>query len=285
MVILVTGGSGFIGSHVVDKLLDCDYEVRVFDIQKPHRNDVEFFKGDIRSLDELKLAMNDVDFVFHIAAFSNINKVSANPLQTIDLNIMSTAKVLESARNYKVERVLFASSEYVHGNRGHLYTTSKIASERICKDYNTLYGLSYTILRYSTAYGPRSRGEDVVSLFVQQAISNQPITIHGTGNQYRNFIYVEDLALGNVAALQKIAKNKTYELGNTIPITIKEVAETINRLFGNKLDIVYDYARFDDYEGTFVSSNLAEKELNWKAKTDFEEGVKKYIDSIKGDYI
>jgi UDP-glucose 4-epimerase len=212
MSILVTGGSGFIGSHVVDRLIDNNLDVKVFDIRKPHREDVEFIKGSIISLDELNAAMKDVEYVFHIAAFSDINRVPDNPLKVVDLNIMSTAKVLEAARNSNIERVIYASSYFVDSGKGHLYTTTKVSSERICEDYYTLYRLPFTILRYGTAYGPRSRGEDVISIFVKKGLSHQPLTIHGDGDQSRNFIYVEDLAEGHVATLKEIAENQTYNL-------------------------------------------------------------------------
>ena len=277
MDILVTGGSGFIGSHVVDKLINNNLDVKVFDIRKPHRKDVEFIKGSIVSLEELNAAMRDVEYVFHIAALSNINKVVENPLKAVDLNIMSTAKVLEAARNSGIERVLFASSYFVDSGKGHLYTTTKVASEMICNDYYTLYRLPFTILKYGTAYGPRSRGEDVISIFVKNALSHQPLTIYGDGNQSRNFIYVEDLAEGNVAALKEIARNKIYNLEGIRPITVKEVAETVKKLIGN-VEIKYKGERRGDFEGKTVSTEKAKKELGWVPKVDFEEGVRRYIE-------
>lgn len=280
MSILVTGGSGFIGSHVVDKLIDNDMGVKVFDIRKPHRKDVEFIKCDIRSLEELNAAMKDVEYVFHIAAFSDINKVAENPLKTVDLNIMSTAKVLEAARNSQVERVIYASSYFVGSGKGHLYTTTKAASEMLCKDYYTLYRLPFTVLRYGTAYGPRSRGEEVISLFIKRALSHQPLTIHGNGNQSRNFIYVEDLAEGNVAALKDIANNKIYNLEGRRPIKVKEVAETVKKLIGD-VEIEYTEERPGDFEGKVVSAEKAKRELGWEPKVDFEEGVKRYIEWYK----
>ena len=280
MSILVTGGSGFIGSHIVDKLIDNDQDVKVFDIRKPHREDVEFIKGSITSFEELNAAMKDVEFVFHIAAFSNVDKVAETPLKAVDLNIMSTAKVLEVARNSGVKRVLYASSYFVDSGKGHLYTTTKIASEMLCKDYYILYKLPSTILRYGTAYGPRSRGEDVISIFVKKALSNQPLTIYGNGNQSRNFIYVEDLAEGNIATLKDAAENKTYNLEGMRQITVKEVAETVKKLIGD-VEIKYKEERSGDFEGKVVSAEKAKRELGWKPKVDFEEGVGKYIEWYK----
>ena len=284
MSILVTGGSGFIGSHVVDKLIDNNLNVKVFDIRKSHRGDVEFIKGDITSFEELNAAMRDVEYVFHIAALSNINKVAEDPLKAVDLNIMSTVKVLEAARNSQVKRVIYASSYFVDNGKGHLYTTTKTASEMLCKDYYSLYGLPCTILRYGTAYGPRSRGEDVVSIFVKKVLYHQPLTIHGNGNQSRNFIYVEDLAEGNVAALKDVAKNETYNLEGLRPITVREVAETVKKLIGD-VKIEYKEERPGDFEGKVVSAEKAKRELGWEPKVDFEEGVRKYMKWYKDNIV
>ncbi|MGB8217142.1 MAG: NAD-dependent epimerase/dehydratase family protein [Candidatus Methanoperedens sp.] len=280
MGILVTGGSGFIGSHVVDKLIDKNLDVKIFDIKKPHREDVEFIRGDIASLEELKVAMEDMEYIFHIAAFSNINKIAENPLKAVDLNIMSTAKVLETARSCGVERIIYASSYFVDSGEGHLYTTTKTASEMLCKDYYTLYGLPFTILRYGTAYGPRSRNEDVISIFIRRALSHQPLIIHGNGTQSRNFIYVEDLAEGNVAALQNIAKNKTYNLEGMRSITVKEVAESVKKLIG---DIIIEYkeGRLDDFEGGAILTDKAKRELGWEPKVNFEDGIRKCIERYR----
>ena len=277
---MVTGGSGFIGSHIVDKLLENNYDVKIFDVAKPHRKDVNFIKGDITSLKSLTEAMKGIEYVYHIAALSNIDKVVEKPIEAVDLNIASTTKVLEAARKSKVKRVIYASSYFVDSGKGHIYTTTKAASEMLCKDYYNLYGLPYTILRYGTVYGPRSRGEDVISIAVNKALSKQPFIIKGDGSQSRNFIYAEDLADGSVAALKDIAENKTYVLEGSQEITIKEVAETVKKLAGD-LKIEYKKARPVDYTGKVTHDDEVQKELAWKPKIDFEEGIKRYIDWYK----
>ncbi|MCX9081598.1 MAG: NAD-dependent epimerase/dehydratase family protein [Candidatus Methanoperedens sp.] len=276
MAVLVTGGSGFIGSHVVDKLKESGFDVLVFDILKPHRDDITFIKGDITSRDQLNNAMQDIEYVYHIAGASDINKVEKQPVNAVDLNILSTAKVLDAARANDVARVLFASSYFVDSGKGHLYATTKKASEMICSDYNTLYGLPFTILRYGTAYGPRSRGEDVISLFVKRALSGEPLEIHGSGAQSRNFIYVEDLAKGNVAALSEVAKNRTYILEGCRAVTIRELAEIVTRIFDEDLDIRFGSKRPDDYSGD-KASNISYKELRWEPEIDIEVGIRRYI--------
>ena len=134
--ILVTGGSGFIGSHVVDKLIETGHKVRVLDIKQPsHRQGIEFLKGDITSREDLRRSLANIDIVYHIAAFSNINLVRDNPLATVEQNILGTAYLLEECRDKGIRRFIFASSVYVYEEKGHIYTTSKIASELLCKNF------------------------------------------------------------------------------------------------------------------------------------------------------
>lgn len=283
MNILVTGGSGFIGSHVVDKLTEAGHRVRVLDIKEPqYPEDVEFCKGDITSRKDIKRSLLDVDIVYHIAALSDINLVKDNPLSTIKYNIMGTAYLLEECRKQGIKRFILASSIYVPGRRGNLYTTAKFASERLCQDYYTLYSLPYTILRYGTAYGPRSRLDDVVSTFVTRALQSENLLIYGSGEQTRNFIYVEDLAQGNAAALKPSAENETYILAPERAVSIRELAEMVQSIFGQRNGIEYHPAREDDYQGEVVSTNKAKSELGWEPKIDFEEGIRRYIEWYKG---
>ena len=280
MNVLVTGGSGFIGSHVVDKLVEAGHRVRVLDIKGPHRNDVDFVRGDIISRPVIAEALGGIEAVYHIAGFSNINLVKDRPVQTIELNVLGTAYLLEESRKKGVKRFLLASSVYAHSRNGHLYTTSKLVSEMLCKDYHTLYSLPYTVLRYGTAYGPRSREADVVSIFITRALKGEDIVIHGSGRQKRNFIYVEDLAAGSVAALEDIGKNKTYVFAGTDAISIRELANTVNKVFDNHLKIKTDAAeeREDDYQGEISDLEMTMSELKWKPETLLAEGIKKYGD-------
>ena len=281
MKILVTGGSGFIGSHVVDKLIGAGHEVRVFDLKEPHREDVEFSQGNIISKHSLTEGLKDIEVVYHIAAFSNIDLVKDNPLTTIEYNILGTAYLLEECRRQEVKRFILASTVYIYSNKGHLYSTSKITSELLSKNYYTLYSLPYTILRCGTAYGPRSRGEDVISLFVRNALKGENLVIRGSGKQKRHFIYVEDLALGCLAALKPEAENKAYTLAGKEPVSIKELAQIVAKIFNSKIVVQHSSDRGDDYQGEVLELDKAKRELGWEPKVDLEEGIRRYIEWYK----
>ena len=293
MNIGVIGGSGFIGSHVVDKLIEQGHEVTVFDIMRPHRNDVRHLYIDITDLSKTAVVLTgDYDAIYLLAAMADVNDVYKNPVEAGEVNILGVANVLEAARRNEIGRVIFASTVWVYGlsskkevdestplhieKADHVYTSSKIAAELYCQSYQKLYGQNFTILRYGIPYGPRARGGTVVAIFVRKALNGEPLTIFGDGSQYRNFIYVEDLAEGNVATLKDIAKNKTYNLEGMRPITVKEVAETVKKLIGD-VQIEYKEGRPGDFEGNIVSAEKAKRELGWEPKVDFEEGVKRYI--------
>jgi len=295
MNVIVTGGSGFIGSHVVDKLVEAGHNVKVLDLIPPHRKDVELLKASITDIESLKKAMKDIDYVYHLAAVSNVNNAFKNPVLTVELNCLGTANILESARVNNVKKVILASTEWVYSGAkesavneltpfhvsgaGHIYTSSKIADELFLHDYQKLYGLPFTILRYGIPYGPGAREETVIPIFVKKALNKEPIQIYGDGLQYRNFLYIEDLAEGNVLALKKEADNNIYNLTGDKRVSIKEIAETIKR-FISETKIEYLPARAGDYYGKEVSNEKAKKELGWAPKTEFKDGVKKYIDWI-----
>ena len=279
MRILVTGGSGFIGSHVVDKLLEAGHTVTNFDIREsPYASAATFLKGDITRPEEIRSAIADVDIVYHLAAVSDINLVKDNPLKTIEYNIMGTAYLLEECRRRGTERFILASSVYAYGRRGHLYTTAKATSEALCQDYHELYGLPYTILRYGTAYGPRSRLDDVVSAFTIRALKDESLVIQGSGKQTRHFIYVEDIARGSVAALAPAAANGTYTLCDREPTSIEQLAQLIQRLFGRQLRIEYRPSRQDDYLGEVKDPEPTAEGLDWKPTVSLEEGIKRFAE-------
>jgi len=295
MKVLVTGGSGFIGSHVVDKLKDKGVDVRVFDATMPNfRSDVEYYQGSILDLSSLSFAMNGVEAVMHLAAVADVKDVFNDPHYSEAINVRGTINVLEGARRAKVKRVIYGSTTWVYSDAAtdqvdettplhapsHLYTATKLAGEYYCKTYSKLYDLEVAILRYGIPYGPRARDGAVIPIFVRRALSGEPLTIAGDGSQFRKFVYVEDLAEGNVLALKSIAKNKIYNLDGKDRITIKQIAETIKDILGDvKIESVP--ARPGDFSGKEVSSELVKKELGWEPKISFKEGVRRYIEWYK----
>ncbi len=279
MKILVTGGSGFIGSHIVDKLISLNHEVAVLDFKKPYQKNVKFIKGDFTSLKTAKKAVKGMDIVFHIAGFSNIDKVKDNPLEAVKLNIYGTAVMLDEARKSKVKRFLFASSVYVDDKMGHIYTSSKASSEMLCQNFFTLYGLPYTILRFGTVYGERSRMADVISRFVETAFRQNKIFVYGSGRQKRNFIYAKDLAEACVKAMSDAGKNKIYEIAGPKSTSVISLAEIVKAEFDGKPKIIIApfKKRFDDYSGRIKGVNKTMRELKWKPKYELKQGIEGFI--------
>ncbi len=295
MKVLVKGGSGFIGTHVVDKLRDKGVKVRVYDSIMPlHRDDIEYYQGSILDIEALGFAMNGIDAVMHLAAVADVKDVLANPHYSETINVRGTINVLEAARNSKVRRIIYGSTTWVYSEAesdnvdettplhapSHFYTATKLAGEYYCQSYSKLYDLDVTILRYGIPYGPRARDGAVIPIFVKKALNRETLTIVGDGFQFRKFVYVEDLAEGNVLALQSIGKNKIYNLDGNEKITIKKIVDLLKELLGN-VKIEYKPSRHGDFSGKDVSSELAKKELGWEPKTGLEEGLKKYINWYK----
>ena len=291
MRVMVTGGSGFIGSHVVDRLVARGIQVRVFDMILPQREDVEFYPGSLLDLEQLRMGMTGVDAVFHLAAVANVNSVFQEPIYAESINTRGTINVLDAARYNEVKRVIYGSTTWVYGNvqvevvdedtplgpPNHLYTATKLVSEYYCQSYTELYGLPTTILRYGIPYGPRARAAGVIPIFVRKALAGEPLTIAGDGSQFRYFIYVEDLAEGNAMALDPAARNQTYNLDGREKVTILQIAETVQKILGD-VEITRVEERPGDFSGQTVSSEKAERELGWTPKVSFEEGVRNYIE-------
>jgi UDP-glucose 4-epimerase len=294
MRVLVTGGSGFIGSHVVDKLCEHGVSPRIFDLlRSPHHKpgEIDTFVGSLMDTEALRLAMAGCHAVIHLAAVADVKDVHNEPSYAENINTRGTLNVLEAARKAGVDRVIYGSTTWVYsdcaGNEvdediaiaapSHLYTATKLAGETYCRAYSELYGIEYTILRFGIPYGPRARDGAVVPIFINRALTKLPLTIAGDGSQFRKFVYVEDLAEGIVRGLKPCAKNRIYNLDGSEKVTILQIAETVRDAVGD-VEIVHTEARSGDFSGKEVSSERAEKELGWTASTSFSEGVRRYLD-------
>ncbi len=294
MRVLVTGGSGFIGSHVVDRLVAHGHEPCIFDLV-PSRyhaaSEVEYVPGNLVDQDSVQAAVRGCDAVVHLAAVSDVNKVLANPAVAEAVNAGGTRAVLEAARLEGVSRVVYASTVWVYGSAnghgplkedepfslpGHLYTATKLAGEMYCSSFGELYGLETTIARFGIPYGPRARPATVLAAFVAKALADEPITIAGDGTQSRRFVYVEDLAEGVVSTLDPIASGRIYNLVGAENTTVREIADTVSRVV-RAVPIVHIEGRPGDIQGAEVSGDRAERELGWRATTSFDEGVRRYL--------
>ncbi|HEY5143140.1 MAG TPA: NAD-dependent epimerase/dehydratase family protein [Solirubrobacteraceae bacterium] len=293
MRVLVTGGSGFIGSHVVDKLRDAGHTPVIYDrLPSPFhtKGDVDTVIGELDDLATLERAMDDCQAVMHLAAAADVNIVAKEPLDSEACNARGTVTVLEAARQAGVERVVYASTIWVYtgesgqkvdedsplGMPNHLYTASKLAGEMYCRSYHELYDLETTILRFGIPYGPRARPAAVIPAFVNKALAGEPLTVAGGGLQSRRFVYVEDLAEGCVRGLEPVAANRIYNLVSDESTTIVQIAELVQELVA-PVDIEDVGARTADYVGVEVSGERARRELDWTASTPFREGVRRYV--------
>lgn len=294
MRVLVTGGAGFIGSHVLDRAAAAGHAPRCFD-RRPspfHRpGEIDTVIGDLLAADELRAAMAGCDAVVHLAAAADVAEVVRDPAGAEQLNARGTLTVLEAARAAGVGHVVYASTIWVYSDGAashvdeteqlalpsHLYTATKLAGEAYCHSYAALYGLRTTILRFGIPYGPRARPAAVVPAFVERALAGEPLTIAGDGAQSRRFVYVEDLAEGVVRALERPGDGcRVYNLVNDRDITIREIAEVVQDLVGAS-EIVHTPARTADFGGVMVSGARAAAELGWRPQTPFEEGVRRYV--------
>jgi UDP-glucose 4-epimerase len=298
MRVLVTGGGGFIGSHVVDRLLDRGITPRIFDLSaSPYHSplEVETFTGSITDPANLDLAMRDCDAVVHLAAVADVAHVHADPVLAEEVNTRGTLNVLEAACRAGVGRVVYGSTTWVYSDcveqdvdeetpipaPRHLYTATKLAGETYCAGYAELFDLEYTVLRFGIPYGPRARAAGVVAKFTDLAFEGKALTIAGDGSQSRSFIYVEDLADGIVAGLRPEAANRTYNLSGDEVVTILEIAERVQENTDG-CEIVHTPPRPGDFPGKAISNRRALEELGWKAETSFREGVRKYVDWVRG---
>ena len=293
MRVLVTGGSGFIGSHVVDKLRARGHEPVIYDLRPSPWHEpgsVDTVLGSITDREALERALHSCDGVAHLAAVADVNDVHAEPEDAERVNARGTVAVLEAARRAGVKRIVYASTIWVYSDcepeavneetllppPSHLYTSTKLAGELYCKAYQELYGIDYTILRFGIPYGPRAREAAVIPAFVNKAFKGEALTLAGDGSQSRRFVYVEDLADGVALGLDEVATNRVYNLASDENVTIKQIAETVKELIGN-VEIVYTPARPGDFGGKVVSSERARLELGWTAATPFTEGVGRYV--------
>jgi UDP-glucose 4-epimerase len=295
--VLVTGGSGFIGAHVVDRLIVHGHEPRVFDlVLDPRRvaDRVDQVVGDILDVAALRAAMRGCDAVVHLAAVADVDEVAVDPLHADLVNTRGTGVVLEAAREEGIRRFIYGSTIWVYGNTAgaepldedvplaspeHFYTATKLAGELYCRSYGQMFGLAPTILRFGIPHGPGARPSTVVARFVARALAGEPLRINGNGDQTRQFVYVADLADGIVASLTEKAQGRTYNLVGDEHVSVREIARIVQAHIGD-VSIEHAPGRPGDLGSVHISGRRASHELGWRARTTFADGVGRYVASV-----
>ncbi|MFH1445176.1 MAG: NAD-dependent epimerase/dehydratase family protein [Nanoarchaeota archaeon] len=286
MKILITGGSGFVGRHLINKLKEEGHEIHVLDIVDPSIEGVEYHEADILNYGSVKKAMDyDIDTVYHLAAQISLPFSVQNPVKDFELNVRGTVNILEACRELKIRKIVFVSTAAVYGvpqenpiSEDHPkrpntpYGASKLSAESYVKLYSKLYGLTYTILRFFNLYGPGGKG--VVPIFVSKAKSREPLTFVGSGNQIRDFLYVDDAAKALVMALNNL-DNDDFNVGFGKETTIKQVAEEVKNQIGAEFISVEQTAE----EELYPIANIEKiKSKGFEPSVSLSEGIKKIIE-------
>ncbi|MED4455979.1 NAD-dependent epimerase/dehydratase family protein [Metabacillus fastidiosus] len=298
MRVLVTGGCGFIGSHIVDKLLQEKHDVYVIDnlITGNKGNivhNIPIMDCDINSdmVDEVFKEFRPEAIIHHAAQVSVTNSVN-DMLYDETVNIHGTLKLIEAARKYGAKKIIFASSAAVYGNTVALpidlshpteplspYGVSKLSVEYYLKMAQKLFGIDYTILRYSNVYGPRqdANGEGgVIAIFSDCLAQNKAPFIYGDGKQTRDFVYVEDVASANVNALTA-GHNEILNVSSGSQISIAELFETMKEASGQEIDAIYKEERHGDIRDSVLCNERTKQVLNWNPGTSLLEGLKRTL--------
>jgi UDP-glucose 4-epimerase len=237
--ILVTGGSGFLGSHIADALSDAGHQVSIFDLHKsPYlRDDQKMITGDLMDQELLQNIVSDMDVVYHLAGIADVDECTRKPVEAARYNVLGTVHLLDACANANVKRFVFASSAYVFSDAGFCYRTTKQACESFIDDYQRLYGLDYTCLRYGSLYGERSDERNSIYRLIKQATEEGKITYQGQGDEVREFIHVRDAARSSVQILGPEFKNANIILTGNERMTYSQLLEMIREIMGNTIDI------------------------------------------------
>ena len=293
--VAVTGGSGFIGSHVVDALLGAGHAVRVLDQRPPLQAEAEWAEVDLLDQDSLTDALKGCGPVFHLAAMADVNQVIAEPAESVAVTALGAARVLEAARRADAgprdprqhgvgvrrdPRRRRRRRDAVRSHRSIATSTRRASSRPRCSapTTRTCSAVPYTVLRYGIPFGPRMRSDLVVAAFLERALRGEPLRIDGDGAQERSFVYVEDLAAAHVLALAPVAENRTYNLEANEPISIRQLAETIGALVGD-IEVTFGPSRPGDYRAKRVEQRARAHRARLDSRSyDFAAGLQRTLE-------
>jgi len=237
--ILVTGGAGFLGSHVADALTEAGHDVTIFDkVPSPYcKTGQRMITGDLLDRPLLEKVVRDTEVIYHFAGISDIDECKQNPVETAETNILGTVYMLDAAIKENIKRFIFASSIYVYSDAGYFYRCSKQACEAYIETYHELYGLEYTCLRYGSLYGLRADERNSIFKLIQSAIRDKKILYHGTGQEIREFIHVMDAAKISVRILEPEFANENIVLTGPERMTYAELLGMIKEMLHNQVEI------------------------------------------------
>jgi len=304
MLYLVTGGAGFIGSHIVERLVQAGEKVRVLDNfssgtrenLKDLLDKIELVEGDIRDFWTVIKTVEGVDFILHQAALTSVQRSIKNPLTTNEVNINGTLNLLEAARIHKVKRFIYASSSSVYGDTPTLpkvetmspnpispYAISKLTGEEYCRVFYRVYGLETASLRYFNVFGPRqnpiSEYAGVIPRFMAALLSGTKPSIYGDGEQSRDFTYVENVVNANLSACKASAvAGESINIACSQRYTLNQLWSNLLRLSGRKVDPVYTDPKPGDIRHSLGDIEKARKLLGYQVDTGFEHGLKITLD-------
>jgi UDP-glucose 4-epimerase len=252
----VIGGSGFLGSHVADQLSEAGYSVTIFDRLPSRwlRADQQMVVGDIRSLEQLQAAISGAQVVYNFAALADLNAALDRPLDTVHINVLGTVNALEAARAARVQRFVYASTVYVYSREGGFYRCSKQAAEHYVEEYQSAFGLDFTILRYGSLYGPRADDTNGLFRIVRDALTSGKISYEGNPESIREYIHVEDAARASVAALGDEFRNESVVLTGHQPMRVLDLLKMLAEIMGMRDAVDF---RDENYAGHYVRTPYA----------------------------
>jgi UDP-glucose 4-epimerase len=247
--VLIIGGSGFLGSHVVDELYRRGYEVTVFDkVSSRHLTPAyKMVVGDILDRDSVRNEVKKNDIVYHFAAIADIQEAKEKPVESVTFNIIGTINILDACREFGIKRFIYSSTIYVYSDHGSFYRSSKQACELFIENYQKEYNLEFTILRYGSLYGPRANHFNFIQNIITSALLEGKIQRKGDGNELRDYINVLDAATSSVDILKPDYINTYVMITGSQTMRVREILEMISEMFQNKIRIEYLSGNFEGH--------------------------------------